>query len=98
MPADEAYWCTTERLQQLAIQNLYQLELARLRRPDGYHLAIFSMPCPGFWRLSGFMKLLGFIHLTFRPSDHRWFEHVYPVTFAPVFTYPQNPQMNKQGI
>ncbi|HDT1097355.1 TPA: replication initiation protein, partial [Klebsiella pneumoniae subsp. pneumoniae] len=28
MPADEAYWCTTERLQQLAIQNLYQLELA----------------------------------------------------------------------
>ncbi|HBX1422779.1 TPA: replication initiation domain protein, partial [Klebsiella pneumoniae] len=26
--ADEAYWCTTERLQQLAIQNLYQLELA----------------------------------------------------------------------
>jgi hypothetical protein len=40
--------CTTERLQQLAIQNLYQLELARLRRPDGYHLAIFSMPLPGF--------------------------------------------------
>lgn len=28
MPAEEAYWCTPERLQQLAIQNLYQLELA----------------------------------------------------------------------
>ncbi|MGU0057272.1 hypothetical protein ACVXG7_25690 [Enterobacter hormaechei] len=47
MPADEAYWCTTEQLQQLAIQNLYQLELALARRPDGYHLAIFSMPLPG---------------------------------------------------
>ena len=28
MPPEEAYWCTPERLQQLAIQNLYQMELA----------------------------------------------------------------------
>ncbi|EOW6430009.1 replication initiation protein [Cronobacter sakazakii] len=28
MPADEAYWCTSERLRELAIQNLYQLDLA----------------------------------------------------------------------
>lgn len=28
MPADEAYWCTPERLEQLAIQRLYQLELS----------------------------------------------------------------------
>lgn len=28
MPADEAYWCTPERLEQLAIQRLHQLELA----------------------------------------------------------------------
>lgn len=27
MPPEEAYWCTPERLQQLAIQNLYQMEL-----------------------------------------------------------------------
>ncbi|EKH3109214.1 replication initiation protein [Salmonella enterica] len=27
MPPDEAYWCTPERLQQLAIRELYQLEL-----------------------------------------------------------------------
>ncbi|WP_436883045.1 plasmid replication initiator RepA [Enterobacter asburiae] len=33
MPAEEAYWCTAERLQQLAIRNLYQLELA-LAPPD----------------------------------------------------------------
>lgn len=27
MPPDEAYWCTSERLEQLAIQRLYQLKL-----------------------------------------------------------------------
>jgi hypothetical protein len=50
-------------LQQLAIQNLYQ-RWPWLRRPDGYHLAIFHAPARGFWRLSGFMKLPGFY-----PSD-----------------------------
>lgn len=33
LPHDEAYWCTPERLTQLAIQHLYQLDLA-LSPPD----------------------------------------------------------------
>jgi hypothetical protein len=28
MPPDEAYWCTSERLEQLSIQRLYQMDLA----------------------------------------------------------------------
>ncbi|HBD3794915.1 TPA: replication initiation protein, partial [Escherichia coli] len=33
MPPDEAYWCTPERLQQLAIRELYQLELTLAAPP-----------------------------------------------------------------
>lgn len=33
MPADEAYWCTPEQLQQLAIRELYQLELTLAAAP-----------------------------------------------------------------
>jgi hypothetical protein len=33
LPPDEAYWCTSERLKALAIQHLYQLDLA-LSPPD----------------------------------------------------------------
>lgn len=33
MPPDEAYWCTPERLQQLAIRDLYQLELTLAAPP-----------------------------------------------------------------
>jgi len=33
MPADEAYWCTPERLRELAIRQLYQLDLS-LSPPD----------------------------------------------------------------
>ncbi|MGX5079538.1 plasmid replication initiator RepA [Enterobacter mori] len=33
LPPDEAYWCTPERLQALAVQHLYQLDLA-LAPPD----------------------------------------------------------------
>lgn len=33
LPPDEAYWCTPERLTQLAVQHLYQLDLA-LAPPD----------------------------------------------------------------
>ncbi|SBW69239.1 Replication-associated protein [Klebsiella pneumoniae] len=72
MPADEAYWCTTERLQQLA--TCISWSWPWLRRPDGYHLAIFSMPLPGaFGVCPDSCNCLVFIHLTFRPSDHRWF-------------------------
>ncbi|HFJ0970184.1 TPA: replication initiation protein, partial [Salmonella enterica] len=33
LPPDEAYWCTAERLEQMAIQNLYQLELSLAAPP-----------------------------------------------------------------
>lgn len=33
LPPDEAYWCTAERLEQMAIQNLYQLELSLANPP-----------------------------------------------------------------
>lgn len=33
LPPDEAYWCSPERLEQMAIQNLYQLELSLATPP-----------------------------------------------------------------
>ncbi|MBJ9324946.1 replication initiation protein [Citrobacter freundii] len=33
LPPDEAYWCTPERLEQMAIQNLYKLELSLATSP-----------------------------------------------------------------
>ena len=55
MPPDEAYWCTPERLQQLAIRELYQLELTLAASPAALDSTIPSalnhrQPLRGFRR------------------------------------------------
>jgi hypothetical protein len=85
LPPDEAYWCTSERLKALAIQHLYQLDLALSPRTSHrrHNSLLVYGPLTGAFRAGFFGHLLIFHPSLRSPSGHH---DVLPVVMAPVAT------------
>jgi hypothetical protein len=65
LPPDEAYWCTSERLKALAIQHLYQLDLALSPRTSHrrHNSLLVYGPLTGAFRAGFFRPLCSFFNL-----------------------------------